>query len=159
MVTQIEKLNELGFKTIHKMIKGNMDVMKNLHLAYQNHDFITSDDVREFRKKLKKATFSKKKDSQGYIHQSWETLQFTDVADYKAVPPMQILDKMQTAKDFKCFRVFQIAQIVKINRLVKPDPILFGRINGCTDLFIIAEWGNDVTVAAIRKVLKEGESE
>lgn len=66
----------------------------------------------------------------------WEEV---DSQAYQGIPPVGVLEKLQTEKKKKIFNYFTIANVKHI-----PDPILFGRIDGCPDRFYLAQWGDDV---------------
>lgn len=64
------------------------------------------------------------------------------VADYKAIPPKDVLVKMAEHKARGCFDSFTIASVEKIH-----DPLLLGRIEGVLDRrWYIAQWGDDVSL-------------
>lgn len=71
-------------------------------------------------------------------------LSFTLVEHYPEVPPAHVLDKMEEAIGRSCFDVFEVAHIVNVK-----DPILFGRVQGCPDLFFIDQWDDDIRIEDI----------
>lgn len=76
---------------------------------------------------------------------SYDTLVLDTLSNYQGIPPQAALDKLAEAKGLKVFDTFEVAHVDPVASQVKlPDPIIFGLINGCTDRFFIAEWGDDV---------------
>jgi len=66
----------------------------------------------------------------------------TPVKDYKAVPPKDVLLKMEEHKARGIFDSFTIASVEKIK-----DPLLLGRVEGVDDRrFFIAQWGEDIAL-------------
>jgi len=63
------------------------------------------------------------------------------IENVKAVPPEFALERLQAAKDSGVFEYYTIARLESL-----PDPILFGRIEGSEDRFVIAQWDNDITL-------------
>lgn len=63
----------------------------------------------------------------------------TDIAEYKTIPPGNILDVLKLHKARNVFDYFTIASVEHI-----PDPLLLGRIDGIEDRFFIAQWGDDI---------------
>lgn len=63
----------------------------------------------------------------------------TPVEKYETLPPKHILDLLKMHKDRHVFDYFSIASV---NAVV--DPLLLGRIDGSSDRFFIAQWGEDI---------------
>ena len=81
-----------------------------------------------------------------------DKLSFVNLKEYPEVPPMDCLMDLKKAKDMECFDSFEVAKVETVD--VRPDPIIFGLINGCEDKFYITQWEHDVR---IEDILKEGE--
>jgi hypothetical protein len=66
-------------------------------------------------------------------------------------PPPSALEALAEAKTRGVFDHFQVASIKWHEETIpaQPDPILVGRIAGCLDWFVIAQWGHDVTAEEI----------
>lgn len=78
-----------------------------------------------------------------------DTLIFMKLADYPEVPPPDCLLDLKKAKDMQCFDEFEVAKVETIES--RPDPIIFGLINGCQDKFFITQWDDDVSIEEILK--------
>lgn len=77
-------------------------------------------------------------DGQGYMW-TWNEV---PVADYKAIPPKDVLLKMGEHIARGCFDSFTIASVEKIK-----DPLLLGRVNGVSDRrWFVQQWGEDVSL-------------
>jgi hypothetical protein len=59
---------------------------------------------------------------------------------------------LKKAKDMGCFDYFEVAKVETVE--VRPDPIIFGGIEGCDDKFFITQWDDDVS---IEEILNENE--
>lgn len=136
-------LNELGFKKAASTLDEKKARAKKMMVAYENYRFVTPEIFDRFQKELMAKT------RKGY---QYDTLAFVNVKDYPEVPPQGVLDNMKIAMDRKCFDYFEVAKIETVE--VRPDPILFGRITGCSDAFFIDQWDHDVK---IEDILKESE--
>lgn len=68
-------------------------------------------------------------------------------AEKDRIIPDNILDKLEEAKERQLFDSFAVLWAERV-----PDPILLGVVNGCSDYFYIAEWGDDISF----KQLSEG---
>jgi hypothetical protein len=134
----IPTLTELGFgKAVTKI-----DRARKLKVAYAKYGFVTEEAIQKFNEKLKKETL--KEDSSAY---HFKQLAFYAPQNYGEIPPQFVLDKM---KDAAADNVFDSFEIAKIDWKVEiKDPILFGRIEGCTDRFFIAQWDDDVSIEDI----------
>lgn len=87
----------------------------------------------------------------------FQRIMFTSLGEYTEVPPHQVLSELRAAKATGIFDSFQVAyaeEVFEVRSSVperKRDPILFGRITGCGDYFLISQWGGDVTFEQIVK--------
>lgn len=145
-VNQLERLEKLGFKAAHKQVSEKINKGKKMHIAYQNYEFITPEDIKKFNEYLMKKT---REDTKSYY--TYDKLDFIGVEAYNEAPPVEVLEEMETAVKRNCFDYFEIAKI-KSEKKIK-DPILFGRVKGCGDRFVIAQWDDDVTVQMIREAV------
>lgn len=139
----IEKLAKLGFKVAGEKVKRLSEKKRKLAIAYEHYRFVRQEKIDEFNKKLAKET--RHKGTSGY--DAWQELSFTPVEKYGEVPPAEVLEALEAAHDRNCFDSYEVAHIVTQVKL--PDPILFGRINECTDRFFIAQWDDDVKIEDI----------
>lgn len=130
-------LEKLGFsKALSKLSKGRK-VFPKLKTAYAMFGFIKQEQVQKFQDVLglQKAAKGRRKQ-----------LSFCKIENYdRDVPPQDVLEKIEAAKNIGCFDYFEIAYVEE----VKKDPIVFGRIEGCGDRFFIAQWDDDVSIEQI----------
>lgn len=142
----IDELKELGLESAAEKMATSQDLVRKTAIAYEHYDYISQEDVNQYNDDLKSKTI---KDEKGQRH--YMTLKFHALKDYPEVPPADVLQKLREAKAWNCFDEFQIAKLESVVEV--PDPILFGKIKDCGDLFFIAEWDDDVTLAEIRKAI------
>lgn len=144
VATQVheDQLERLGFKKAATQVKTTRDRKRKLMLAYEHYRFVRQENIDKFNAELKKKTIKGKEPYSA----SWQTLDFTPVESYDKIPPADVLALMETAVERKCFDKYEVAYI----RDVK-DPLLFGRIEGCTDRFFIGQWDDDVKIEDILK--------
>lgn len=81
--------------------------------------------------------------------QTYDTVKMTRLASYDKVPPMDCLMDLKKAKDLNCFDGYEVAEVESV--IEKPDPIIFGKIIGCADLFFVTQWDNDIKIEDILK--------
>lgn len=65
----------------------------------------------------------------------------TPISEYKDIPPQDTLDALKEHRGRNIFDYFTIGKVSHV-----PDPILWGRIEGCEDRFYICQWGDDITL-------------
>lgn len=128
-----DRLTELGFT----MATSNLELAKKMKIAYDNYLFVSQEKIDAFNEKLRIDTLKEDKRSSTY-----KRLKFTNIKDYTTVPPASVLDALESAQKRGCFDTFEIAKI-EWHTEVK-DPILFAKINGCSDFFFISQWDDDV---------------
>lgn len=158
----LELLKELGMMAAAGVVEKKMELSRKLHLAYQHFQFIPQEAIAEFNKKLREKTecivdrktkqVVKKINPQVYQDVHFDTLTFTPLQNYVAVPPAEVLGKLKDAVRVGCFDTYEVAKIESVVEVV--DPIIFGKINGCTDLFFIGEWDTDVKFEDLMKEAK-----
>lgn len=139
---QIKDLEEAGMEAAAKALKTGLDRKRRLAIAYEHYRFVTHEKMEAYRARLKKATY--KPNPQRSEWGKWKDLSFTPLEMYQKVPPPAVLKAIKEARGRKCFDSFSVAHIVEVK-----DPIVFGRIQNCTDSFFIARWDDDVRIEDI----------
>jgi hypothetical protein len=132
------RLRELGMEEAAKRVES----AEKMRFAYAEYLFVTQEAIAKFNEKL----FGDSYERDGRIIQ-YKKLVFIPLAQYTEVPPARVLADLENAKADKCFDTFEVAKIDWIRQV--EDPILFGRINGCDDLFFISQWDDDVKIEDI----------
>lgn len=132
----IDRLEKLGFKKASAEVKELSMRKRKMALAYELYRFVRPEKITDFRNKLYKETHK--------TNGSYQTLEFQPIEDYKNVPPGYVLDALEKATEHKCFDNFEVAYIREV-----ADPLLFGRIDGCPDMFFLAQWDTDVKIEDI----------
>lgn len=138
-----DRLEQLGFKKAAAEVIRLKDLKKKLMIAYEHYRVVKEQKIRDFEQKL--YVTSANWDGMGGRH----VLKFAPISDYPMAPPHEVLTALEEAIGHKCFDQFEVAYIEKIQ-----DPILFGRIDQCTDRFFISQWDSDVS---IQDILKDNE--
>lgn len=142
-----DKLKALGFDRAAQEVDRQQALKAKLELAYKHYRFVTTENIQKFQDKLKAESTEEVGSNQWGTITQHKRLKFTAVKDYSSVPPFDVLDALETAQNLKCFDTFEIASIEWEKHV--PDPILFGRIEGCADRFFIAQWDDDVKIEDI----------
>ena|SRR3990167_4847798 len=140
------RLEKAGFKTAATKNREIIDRERRLIVAYKNFPFIQQSRVDEFNAHLKKRTMK----GNHPLTMMWQELSFIPVSAYPHTPPMDVIEKVEESQKIGCFDYHEVAYI----RDVK-DPIVFGRIHGCTDRFFVAQWDDDVSMEEILNHSKE----
>lgn len=60
--------------------------------------------------------------------------------------PDNVLDELDKAEERQLFDYYEVLWAEEVR-----DPLLLGKIDGCADYFLIAEWGDDITFNQIKK--------
>ena len=139
-----ERLEALGFTSASKTIKQTKEFNRKCMIAYENFRYVKQERIDEFNQALRKK--SEKEVNRSY---HYDALVFRDIKDSVKIPPANVLDLLEKAKDMNCFDSFEIAAIER--QVQTPDPILFGRIKGNTDRFFIGQWDDDVKIEDLIK--------
>jgi len=141
------RLEALGFDAAAKDITTRQALVEKLTLAYEHYRFVTPEHIARFQQRLREeSTEQVGKNLWGPITQH-KQLKFTAIKDYTAVPPTAVLEALEAAIGVGCFDAFEIASIAWVKHV--PDPILFGRVQGCEDRFFVAQWDDDVKIEDI----------
>lgn len=152
-----ELLKELGMDSAAQNLTKKMDLKKKLTIAYEHFRFVEPHILDRFQNQLKAKTYSEQ--LEGYlVTRKWRELKLIALKDYKEIPPPDCLMDLKKAKDMNCFDSFYVATVQEVREFVNttpvPDPIIFGQIEGCDDLFFVTQWDDDVS---IEEILKENE--
>ncbi len=166
----VELLKELGLDKAADTLGKKLDLKKKLAIAYEHFRFVEPHILYRFQGEVKNKTMKIhvlcsvcKNDDKiknrcglcmgtGAQHMTHDKLSFTNLKEYPEVPPMDCLLGLKKAKDMGCFDSFEVAKIETVD--VRPDPIIFGLIEGCADKFYITQWMDDIS---IEDILKESE--
>jgi len=142
-IATIDRLKSLGFICAAIENEKKYICKRKMAVAYELFRFVRPEKIAAFNEKLRKESHNW--DGFGGRHE----LSFLDISDYRGIPPPKALDKLAHAQlltvgGIKVFDHYDVAYIREIT-----DPILFGRIEGCSDRFFIAQWDNDVKIEDI----------
>ena len=143
----LKKLEKLGFKNASRIVKEKLELKRKMMIAYEHFRYVTQERIDAFNQALRAESMQENKQ-----YYQYKVLGFIPLEAYSEVPPVDVLDKVEQAIEKGCFDTFEIAKIQDVKEV--KDPIVFGRINGCTDRFFIAQWDDDVK---IEDILKESE--
>lgn len=134
-----ERLGKLGFNAL----TAKVETARRLAIAYAKYGVITNDKVMRFNEKLRKESEVTTKDARFF-----KRLLFTPIEKYGKIPPPEALRRLEDAiKDNIFDGGFEVAAVHEVQELI--DPIIFGRINGTSDRFFIAQWDDDVKIEDI----------
>ena len=131
-----QKLKKLGFKKASEDLKQKKELQRKLSIAYEHFRYVRKEKIEAFNRKLERER------TDGFF---FKRLIFTSLGNYATIPPQNVLVELEKAQKIGCFDDFEIAQIER----VKEDPILFGRVKGCSDRFFISQWDDDVKIEDI----------
>lgn len=166
----VQTLKDLGLDLAASKLDAKLVLKKKLALAYEHYRFIEPHVFVRFQEEIKKKTLlvkvacplcknNQKARSTCYYCQTtgaqemvYDKLVFNKLKDYPEVPPADCLLDLRKAKDLACFDEFEVGKVEA--QEVRPDPIIFGLINGCEDKFYITQWDDDVK---IEDILNDGE--
>lgn len=143
-----EILKELGLDKASEKLVQKISLKKKLLIAYEHYRFVEPHIFERFQEEIKAKTLTKK---YGY-YDSYDRLSFIPLKEYGEVPPHDCLMDLKTAKDRGCFDSFEVAKVETVEH--RPDPIIFGCIDGCVDKFFITQWDDDFS---IEQILKDSE--
>lgn len=136
------QLKELGLDAAAETLQKKIDLKRKLMIAYEHFKFVSPGIVRKFQAALKAK--SKKETN---FSTTYDRLVFIPLATYAAIPPPDCLLDLKKAKDMNCFDAFEVAKIQAV--VERKDPIIFGTIQGCQDLFFISQWDSDCSFEEI----------
>lgn len=137
-----ERLASLGFENASNKLKSDLALAEKMELAYSKYLYVSQAQFDAFNEKLKAETLQE--DKRAY---TYKRLKFTDIKNYTKIPPENVLDSLEKAKEDNIFDVYEICEI-EWHEEIK-DPILFGYITGCTDKFFISQWEEDIKIEDI----------
>lgn len=157
----IDLMNEIGMKKAVSKIDSKIKMCEKLSTAYNNFEFIDEDGISSFQERLKKDTtvivrngkVVKKVDPSRYQELKYDTLVFNKLSDYEKTPPMDCLIDIKKAQGLGCFDYYEVAEVISVVEVV--DPVVFGRIKGCSDRFFITQWDDDVKWEDLKKFKNE----
>ena len=130
-----------GFTNAAKVAHEEADVISRLARAYEHYRYVSNEKITAFKNRLRASTLN----YNDPYRLTYDTLKFESAESYKSMPPANVLEAVKAAKATGIFDTFEVASIETVRVVV--DPIVFGCIEGCTDKFFIAQWGEDVKIS------------
>ena len=122
---KIKQLEELGLTEAAKRLTERSASRTHIKQALENYKYATKRDIDAFNEQ---------------VRQHGKRLEIVLLKDYKTVPPDDVLQAIEGARELGCFTSFHVAHVVRVK-----DPIVFGRVAEFNTLyFFIAQWGDDV---------------
>lgn len=165
---QIDLATAAGFTAAATVLDTQAKLAARMAIAYEHYRYVTPAQWNRFNAKLKQATLRfARNDHEAWeiLHrtakgntflygspnlktvQTWKELTTRPVEEYPTLPPQDVLLAVSAAKQKGCFDSFEVAFIAERSSYQRlPDPIVFGRIDGCGDRFYIAQWDDDVKI-------------
>jgi len=140
-----DRLEQVGFKNASAQLKLKKIKAQKLAVAYELYRFVRQERIEEFNQELRRKTQNQ---SSSYMY---KTLDFCSIESYANCPPESVLLNLEKAQALtvagvKVFDSYEVASIQEVK-----DPLLFGRVNGCSDYFFIDQWGDDVKITDLLK--------
>jgi hypothetical protein len=134
---KIERLEKLGLKSQARILEQEIVLRQKLNkLKEWDYNILTHSSIEKYDGSTSMGLKNVVKiDSV----EKYVGIDNSTAAKDKIIPDV-VLDKFQEAKDRCLFDSFAILWVEKI----KNDPLLLGQIDGCSDYFFIAEWGDDI---------------
>jgi hypothetical protein len=171
LLEQAELAEGAGFTAAGAKLRTQAERMRKLAVAYEHYRYVSTEQIESYVAKLKAATLREATDVEivnalqqmrnsgfstfewtiesyrKYATKSHDTLVLAPMEKYAGLPPVEVLNQVKEAKSRGCFDAFVVASVEPVaTKIVLPDPIVFGRVDGCTDYFFIGEWGSDVSI-------------
>lgn len=151
-MVDLARLEKLGLKTAKNKVAEVLERKRKLMIAYEHHRYASVEVIARFQDKIKADTLKETGRAGTDLRYHYRRMAFIKLSEYPEVPPVEVLDALEVAVSRNCFDSFEVAKIESV--VEEKDPIIFGRINGCTDRFFVAQWDDDVK---IEDILRENE--
>lgn len=153
LLEQAKQAREAGFDSAAADLELKAALATKLAKAYEHFRYVSKEAVAEFQKKTLERTErnatseDQRRLNNPYVSRIADQLVFCRMETYKGLPPADVLKRVSEVKAMGIFDAYEVAEIQPVATQQKlPDPIVFGLVNGCTDRFYVAEWGEDVSI-------------
>ena|SRR3990172_8936713 len=137
-------LEQAGFVAAAKDAKDSYERAGRLAQAYEHYRYVSQEKINDFNNKLYAETLRRTGKAGKDLVEHYDCLVFDAVDSYPGIPPMEVLESTRQAAGRGIFDTLEVAHVVSVREY--KDPIIFGRVTGCTDRFFIAQWGDDVRI-------------
>ena len=143
-----DRLESLGLSGAGQKVR----LASKAQVAYQHYRFMTHEQIAKFNKELREKTLKRvpaDRENGVNAYDTWQEMKFHSIQTFDAVPPETALLELEKAQKLGCFDEYTVGRVETNLKEIIPDPILFGKVGGCQDLFVIAQWDTDVKVEDI----------
>ena len=166
LLEQAKAAMEAGFTAAGAELEKKAERARKLALAYEHYRYVSQKKIDDFKSRLLQATRRRPTEAEamheattlmlmyqtiGQILSSasdvYDALVLDPLEKYVGLPPADVLATVKVARGRGIFDRMEVAHVEPVaTQIHYPDPIVFGLVDGCTDRFYIAEWGNDVSI-------------
>lgn len=141
---ELELAEKAGFTKGVAAAKQVQEVHGRLARAFEHYRYVTQEKIDTFMRQLRLST-EKEEGRPGIdLFVSFDTLALVSAEEYHGVPPKDVSLEVTRARETGIFDTMEVAYIETERE--NHDPIIFGRVNGCSHRFYIAQWGDDVSI-------------
>lgn len=164
-IERAKRLKALGFDAVaDPLLARTQGLEKIKQLTGKNVTVITPKKIEAFLNRIIRGKSGVGTQLRAVVSDENLTLNFVDHADgwrneltvtwveaavakYKGIPPDDVLGKLEEAKKAGAYDYFTIATVdTRLTKTPIRDPLLLGRINGSTDRYFLAQWGDDISL-------------
>lgn len=149
----VELLKELGLDEAANKLDKSIKLKQKLMIAYEKFKIVSPETFDKFNQRLKEKTYIQTFKNQYQYEETFDQLLFIPLSKYTEIPPPDCLMDLKKAKELNIFDSFEVCKTQTIKTFTdntpRPDPIIFGVINGCVDKFFITQWDDDISIEQI----------
>ena len=146
---RVKELLDAGLTRAAQQLSATQRFIHRSQLLYAKYPILTEEQVTRFNERLEAATrrktgvcLSERDGKCRDWEETWQELTTVPLKHYEGIPPASVVKQLKEfRKEFDTLRVAYIQQAK--TRL--EDPLLLGQVNGSSDYFVLAQWGEDVT--------------
>ena len=145
-------LKDLGLVKAGNKLEERKEFERKCNIAYEHYRAVTPEHIAKHNEKLKQNTLQETGTKGKDLTHQYDRLDFIPLKDYGEIPPETALNALKEAKERNCFDSFEVCKIKSVKEY--KDPIIFGKVKNCPDIFFISQWEDDIK---IEDILEEGE--
>jgi hypothetical protein len=143
---------DAGFEAAAVDLEKKIARSRKLAVAYEHYRYVSKEAIASYCKDLKAKTLKTILDDSYESLKTWDELALVPMGSYGGIPPSDVMAETKIARERGCFDTFEVAYVQeKREHIKRPDPIVFGLVEGCTDRFYVAQWGDDVKITDLLK--------
>ena len=152
-----KRLVEAGWIAASKVANDREARRLRVMIAAEHYRYVTEERIELLNSLVRRKTENRGMAWFGPSH-VYSKIKYSSISVYPEVPPASVLESFEQAKTWGCFDAFGVLYLaaIKDEKPARTDPLLVGAIQGLPVYFAIDQWGSDIELPDLLRMIEQG---